>query len=141
MADPVLPAVRPAFRSLACAIVPEAATLDETGWDEVEGIVEHALAERPPLVRRQLVAFIRLLQLLALLRFGRPLARLTVARRARLLAAVQRAPLFLLRRGLWGLRTLVFMGYYARRAAGDAIGYRASARGWAARHEVEGAVP
>ena len=37
------------------------------------------------------------------------------------------------RRGFWGLRTLVFMGYYARPEAAAAIGYRADVRGWEAR--------
>ena len=43
---------------------------------------------------------------------------------------MQDAPLLLLRRGFWGLRTLIFMGYYGRDAARDAIGYRADPRGW-----------
>ena len=38
-----------------------------------------------------------------------------------------------LRRGVWGVRTLAFMGYYARPEAAREIGYRAAAAGWAAR--------
>jgi hypothetical protein len=39
----------------------------------------------------------------------------------------------LIRRGVWGLRTLVLMGCYTRAEMMDGIGYRAHARGWAAR--------
>jgi len=35
--------VRAAFRSLATTIVPEAASLDERGWTEVEDIIEQGL--------------------------------------------------------------------------------------------------
>jgi hypothetical protein len=36
----------------------------------------------------------------------------------------------LLRRGLWGIRTLAFMGYYIQESVREAIGYRASPEGW-----------
>ena len=43
------------------------------------------------------------------------------------LRASSTLPLLLLRRGFWGLRTLVFLGYYARPEAAAEIGYRADA--------------
>ena len=122
-----------AFRAVAEAVVPEAARLDDAGWAELAGLVAHALDRRPPAVRRQLRAFLGLLDAAACLRFGRRLHRLDPDRRARLLRAVQDAPLLLVRRGMWGLRTLVLLGYYGRPAAAAEIGYRADPRGWAAR--------
>jgi len=133
MDSPVLQPVRTTFRAVAATFVPEAAALDEAAWTEAEAIVERFLAARPAAVRRQLVLLIRLLDLLALLRHGRRFAALDQARRLRFLAALQDAPLLLLRRGIWGVRTLAFMGYYARPAAQAAIGYRADALGWEAR--------
>ncbi|MFZ5624930.1 MAG: hypothetical protein ACOY71_10955 [Gemmatimonadota bacterium] len=123
---------RPALRIVACAVVPEAEHLSQADWAEVERIVDDALALRPPRMRRQLALFFRLLDLLALAWRGRPVGRLAPAEATRLLERLERAPLLLLRRGVWGLRTLVLMGYYGRPAAGEAIGYRASARGWEA---------
>ena len=76
---------------------------------------------------------IRFLDLLPAPRHGRRLRSLDAARRLRLLESLERSPLLLLRRGVWGLRTLAFMGYYARPEAAAAIGYRAEARGWEAR--------
>jgi len=125
--------VRPAFRAITQTVVPEATSLSEDDWAGVEAIVERALVPRPPRLRRQLVVLIRLLQWLPLLRYGRPFTALDPARRARFLAAIQDAPLLLLRRGFWGLRTLALMGYYARPEAAAEIGYRAHPEGWEAR--------
>lgn len=130
---PVLAAVRPVLRAVGETVVPEAADLDDAQWSAVERIIEDALATRPPRMVRQLLLLIRLLEWLPLLRYGRPLTGLDAARRTRFLAAIQDAPLLLLRRGFWGLRTLLLMGYYARPAARAEVGYRASPRGWEAR--------
>jgi hypothetical protein len=43
---------------------------------------------------------------------------------------LETARLVLVRRGFWGLRTLILMGYYGRPAAAAAIGYRADPQGW-----------
>ncbi len=126
----VLPPVRTGFRALAEAIVPETASLDESGWADLEAIVEDALTARPPAVRRQLGVFIRLLSWLPVLRFGRTFPRLDRARRLRFLHGVQTSRLLLFRRGFWGLRTLVFMGYYGREKGYRAVGYGARIRGW-----------
>ncbi|MEP6689511.1 MAG: gluconate 2-dehydrogenase subunit 3 family protein [Gemmatimonadaceae bacterium] len=122
--------VRAHFRAIAATIVADAAALDAAGWRDVEAIIDEALEARPAAVRRQLRAFIRALAILPVLRYGRTFASLDPARRARVLGAVESAPALLLRRGFWGLRTLVYMGYYARPAGAAAIGYRASLRGW-----------
>lgn len=118
------------FRALAVTIVPEAAALDDTGWAEVERIVEDALAQRPRAMQRQLLVFIRLLDALPLFRWGRTFRRLDHDRRTRFLGGLQRSRLFLFRRGFWGLRTLVYMGYYGRPQAYRAVGYQARLRGW-----------
>lgn len=130
MNEPVLDAVRAVFRALATTVVPEAAHLDEGGWRALEGIVEDALAARPRALRRRLVTFVRLLEWLPLLRYGRRFTGLDPVRRAHFLAAVENAPVFVVRRGFWGLRTLILMGYYGRGEAAAEIGYRAHLRGW-----------
>jgi gluconate 2-dehydrogenase subunit 3-like protein len=129
----VLDPVRPVFRAIAQTVVPEATRLSDADWAAVETIVERALAPRPPRLRRQLVVLIRLLQWLPLLRYGRPFTALDAARRTQFLEHMQDAPLLLLRRGFWGLRTLALMGYYARAEAAVEIGYRARPEGWEAR--------
>lgn len=136
----VLEVVRPTFRAVAAVVVPDAASLDAAGWDELEAIVEHALAQRTRGVRRQLVTLLRLIEWMPLARYGRRFSRLDAGRRERVLRRLQDAPVLLLRRGVWGLRTLAFMGYYARRAADERIGYQAHLRGWSGRPDIRPAV-
>ena len=45
--------------------------------------------------------------------------------------------MLLVRRGFWGLRTMIYLGYYSRGAAPAEIGYRAHVRGWQARQEPD----
>lgn len=123
----------PIFRAVAMTVVPDAETLDAAAWSEVDAIISGQLAQRPPALRRQLGALLGLVQWLPLLRFGRPFTALDADRRTRVLAALERAPALLLRRGIWGLRTLALLGYYARPAAAAEIGYRGTPRGWEAR--------
>lgn len=121
------------FRAVAGTVVPEAQALDATQWAEMERIITTALADRPVGLVRQLRLLVRALEWLPLLRYGRRLSSLDLARRTAFLSAVQDAPLLLLRRGFWGLRTLILMGYYGRAAASAEIGYRATPAGWEAR--------
>jgi hypothetical protein len=130
MGDPVLSPVRETFRAIAATVVPEAASLDEYAWTELEQLIEYTLAPRPEAMRRQLRLFVRAIDLLPLARYGRRFRSLDLERRTRVLAALQRSPFLLLRRGFWGLRTLAFLGYYARTEARAEIGYDAGLRGW-----------
>ena len=123
----------PAFRAIASSVVPEAARLGPGEWEELERIVARAIAARPARLQRQLALLLRLLEWIPLLRYGRRLSGLDPARRAAFLASLGNSGLLVLRRGIWGLRTLILMGYYGRPAAARAIGYRADARGWEAR--------
>jgi hypothetical protein len=137
----VLPPVRDAFRAIATTVVPEAERLDAAGWAELERLVEKTLATRPEAVRRQLRLLIRAIEFLPLLSRGRRFTRLAPAERTGFLRGIENAPVLLLRRGFWGLRTLVYLGYYARPEAGREIGYRADRRGWEARRAADAAIP
>lgn len=123
---------RPSFRAAATTVVPEAAGLNEAGWARLGAIVEDALADRPA-ARRQLGVFLRAIEWLPTLRWGRRFSRLTPEHRRAFLAGLQDAPLLLVRRGFWGLRTLVYMGYYGQEEVRARIGYRAHPDGWKAR--------
>ena len=137
----LLAPVRATFRAVATTVVPETASLDDAGWARLEGIVEDALAERPARMQRQLIVFIRLLDVLALARHGRRLRSLPVEQRVRLLERLQDGPVLLLRRGFWGLRTLVFMGWYAQPETAGRIGYQGHIRGWNARPGLDATTP
>ena len=125
-----LDSVWPALRSVATSIVPEAGRLDEQEWAEVRSLMEEALASRPDGLARRLRVFVRALHWLPLVTSGRSFGALDAPGRERVLQRVQDSRLSLVRRGFWGLRTLVLLGYYGRAAAAAEIGYRADARGW-----------
>lgn len=129
----LLAPVRKTFRAIAVTVVPEASALNESDWSTLEALVEKTLAKRPAGMQRQFVTFIRAIEHLPRLRWGRPFSALSPEERTRFLSGLERVPVLLLRRGFWGLRTLVFLGFYARPEAAEAIGYRADARGWEAR--------
>jgi hypothetical protein len=132
--DTALPSsLQKPFRALAVTMVPDAAALDEAAWHDVNSAITQVLARRPPAARRQLALFVRILDTLPLFRWGRRFHELGAARRARFLDAMQYSPIPLVRRGVWGLRTLVFLGYYARPELQNTLGYRANSRGWAVR--------
>jgi len=129
----VLASIRPVLRAIGVTIVPESAQLDEREWMALEDIVRGALEPRPRALQRQFILLVRMIDWLALLRYGRRFTALDPDRRQRFLERLQNAPLLLVRRGIWGLRTLLLMGYYGRPVTGRAIGYRADPRGWKAR--------
>ena len=129
----ISPSLRPVLHAIAEAVVPATGALDEGGWVALERTVANAVALRPPRLQRQLRLFIRAVEWLPLLRYGRPFTRLDPERRHRFLTALQDSPLLLVRRGFWGLRTLILMGYYTQSRAIAALGYRADPRGWSAR--------
>jgi hypothetical protein len=117
------------------AVVPEAVALTDDEWRAAASIIARAIAPRPAGVRRQLALFVRALDLVSLVRHGRVLRAVSTAERTRLLDSLARSRLLALRRGVWGVRTLALMGFYARPEAARAIGYRASPAGWSARRE------
>lgn len=125
--------VRATFLALAETFVPEVAELDEAERARVLQVAESGLRLRPAEVSRKVTLFVRILDGLARMRHGRGLAKLAPARRTRLIESIQDSPLPPFRRGVWGLRTLAFMGYYTREDVRRAIGYRADPRGWEAR--------
>src|SRR5260370_39263529 len=74
---------RPASGIIAVAttIIPEAGRLGPDEWEDVEAIIDRALAGRPPRLARQLALLLIVLEWLPLPRYGRRLSRLHPARR------------------------------------------------------------
>jgi hypothetical protein len=120
------------LRAVVSTIVPESAELDDKGWRDLELVVEGLLRARPASLTRQLQLFLRLIQWLPLLRYGRPFTSLDQVARTRVLAHLQNDKIQKVRVGFWGLRTIVQAGYYGRPDAARAIGYAASPGGWEA---------
>lgn len=120
----------PLFHCIAQTVVPETASMSEAEWQQFYAVIDRALAKRPTRMQRQLKLFVRIINLQSLLRYGRPLRQLSNEQRTTLLSDIEDSRLLLFRRGFWGIRTLVFMGYYARPQCSTALGYAAAPRGW-----------
>lgn len=132
-AGSILAPVEDKLRPLAEAFVPEIAEVDREEWREIVSVMEEALQDRPREMRRQLLLFVRVLDWLPVVRRGSRLGGLDREERTEVLEKLQDSRFLLVRRGVWGLRTLVFMGYYARPGVHARIGYRAHPDGWEAR--------
>jgi len=141
MAAATLSTVRHILHAIATTVVPETLSLDDRTWAEVDAVIDEAVAARGSSVSRQLVVFLRLLQALPMARYGRPFTSLGDRQRVAFLESIERSRLLLVRRGFWGVRTLIFMGYYTREDVAAAIGYSASPDGWAARGGTAATVP
>ena len=128
----VLAPVRAVFRAVVVTVVPDAKQLDEPSWLALEALVEEALEIQPPALRGQLQLFLRAIEWLPVVRYGRTFAALGDEQRSRVLRHLQNHPVERIRCGFWGLRTLVFLGYYGRPDGAHAIGYRPDPRGWEA---------
>jgi hypothetical protein len=113
------------LRVLSARIVPESGALDAAGWGRFLAIVDDALQERKPAVRRQFGVFLGVLRWAPAVRYGSRFDGLPAARQDAVLRWFEDCPLSLLRKGFWGLKAMVFMGYYGQPETHERIGYRA----------------
>jgi hypothetical protein len=114
---------------LGAHIAPGLRELDERARAEARRIVERAIAGRPRALQRQLGIFLDLLRYAPIARYGRPFDRLSPGQQDAVLRWFQDAPVARLRQGFWGVKTLVYMGYYGRPVVGDEIAYHPSRTG------------
>ncbi len=117
------------FLAVAARVVPAAATLDGAGCERFAAIVRTALAGRPRSLQRQFVLFLSVVRWAPALRYGAPFDHLQPTAQDAALRWFIDAPLGKLRGGFWGLRALVFMGYYGQPEVWGAIRYAPSFSG------------
>jgi len=125
---------------LAPRIVPESSSLASGGREEFFRIIAEALEARPASMRRQFSLFLSILRWAPLLRYGALLDALPPHNQDAVLRWFQNSPVALLRKGFWGLKTLIFMGYYGRPEVGGSVHYTPSKQGneFLARHTHAG---
>jgi hypothetical protein len=111
------------LRILAARIVPETTDLDAEGLNRFFDIIDGALLERPESVRGQFATFLWVLRLAPAIRYGRPFERLSRERQDAVLRWFEDCPVGLLRKGFWGLKAMVFMGYYGQPETNPLVGY------------------
>ena len=122
------------FSCVAARIAPDSAHLDADGRRRFREIVTGALAQRPETVVTQIRLFLGVLRRAPALRYGRTLDRLSPERQDAVLRWFQDAPVQKLRQGLWGVKALVYMGYYAQPQVAVSLHYTPSFDGNAHLH-------
>jgi hypothetical protein len=126
----VLTSFEATIEAVGSVVLPSPDALDEEGWRRAREIIESALEPKPNNIKRQLRLFLRVVNFLPVLTKGRTLKRLSIPDRAAFLEGLHTSRIQLLRKGLWGVRTLIFMGYYNQPSVRQVIGYAADPAGW-----------
>ena len=113
---------------------PESAAHESACQARLFGIIDEALQDRDPSVRRQFGTFLAVLRWAPLVRYGGPLEKLNADRQDTVLRWFEDCPIGLLRKGFWGLKAMVFMGYYGQPETNELVGYAPDADGKARLH-------
>ena len=122
------------FWVLASRIVPETIELDDNGRRRFLGIVDGALLDRPEIVRRQFATFLGVIRKAPLIRYGKTYEKLTPVCQDAVLRWFEDCPIGMLRKGFWGLKAMVFMGYYGQPETNRLVGYAPELNGKARFH-------
>jgi len=114
----------PIFAAAAACIVPTEPHSPGADDPRCLLVADGMIAERPAADQQLLRAFLRALQLLAVLRHGRAFTALSPARRLSLLRALERNRLLpRLRAGVFGLKNFALLGYYGSELCFGELGY------------------
>lgn len=109
------PSGRAALKAAAVVMVPPSEDLAPAAWDAYFAIIGETLVGQSFALRAQIALFLAAVRWLPLLRYGAPFERLSRPQQERFLHWLEAHPVRLIRTGFWGLKTLVYMGYYGRR--------------------------
>lgn len=142
MTPAILMPLQARLRPIAETMAPPIAQLGDGAWIEVVARIDARLRGEPAALQRQIRLFVRVLHILPIFFALCTFAGLGPERRLRFLETLQDCPIQKLRVGVWGLRTLVFLGYYTDPAVQAALGYRPRLDGWEglAREQASAAV-
>ena len=130
MAAAILTPLHDKLRPIAETMVPPIADLDDAAFLKVLALIDVRLAGEPPALGRQLRLFVKVLTFLPIFFALRTFGGLAPKRRLAFLEALQDCPIQKLRVGVWGLRTLIYLGYYTDPNVQAALGYRPRLDGW-----------
>jgi hypothetical protein len=109
--------------AVARRVVPGLAGADAATAERFLEIIDDALLARPAAVRRQVGAFLGLISRLPIVRYGRGFEGLNAARQDAVLGWLQECPVSLFQKGFWGLKSLIFMGWFGQVELWPELGY------------------
>jgi len=117
------------FWAVSQRVVPQLAEAEVHDKQNFHNIIDQAMGQRPPEVVGQLGKFLGLLNLAPILRYGRAFKSLPPNKQDKVLGWFQDAPISLFRRGTWGVKTFIFMGFYSQTSTATHISYQATFNG------------
>jgi len=110
-------------------MVPPSRDLSQEQRARFFALIDDMLSTRPRGMVRLLGLFLVVLRWLPLLRFGGRLDHLAPERQTRALTWFEDFPLGVVRTGFWGVKTLVFLGYYGQPEIARAVAWTPSRTG------------
>jgi hypothetical protein len=114
----------PTFRAAAGRIIPSEPGSPGADSDGAIRVVDAAIAARSETDRRLLTAFLRAVEILPLVRYGRSFSSLSPERQDAVLEWLERNHwLAKFRQGFFGLKTFVLIGYYGLETTWSDIEY------------------
>lgn len=112
------------FRAAAGCIVPSEPGSPGADSDAALQLADSALSERPEADRRLLSTFLRAIELLPVIRYGRTFSRLSRDEQAAVLVWLESNRLTKkFRQGFFGLKTFALLGYYASELSWSELAY------------------
>lgn len=114
---------------VAKRLVPDIGQLPRERQLDVIRVVDGALSEREPALQVQFGAFLKILNLAPFPRHFKTLKGLPPAIQDKWLRKFENSSIQKFRTGFWGLRTLIFMGYYGDPARAKEFNYTPSFKG------------
>jgi hypothetical protein len=118
------------LKPVVCTVVPEAAALNETRWQNLEIVIASTVNSRPPALVRQLRLFVYAIEWCPVVRYGKPFSALPSEDRERVFRYLENHRIQIVRVAFWGLRSLAMLGFYCQPECAQEIGYRPDVRGW-----------
>lgn len=119
-------------KSLIVAIIPESVTMIRKQWEQFQQLINGALKEYPKSLQYRLSLFLLLIRYLPILRYGRVFDQINPDQQTDFLLWLQDNRIEFLRKGFWGIRTLIMLGFYGQSEIVSEIGYQPNKLGWGA---------
>ncbi len=111
------------FLAVADRIIPPDADSPGGGTLQTAGVVDWALDKMPDDLRKKILLFIIVIELLGVFFGGKPFSKNSDAAKDRQLRWLESNPIRLFRMGFFGVKTYICMGYYTREDVWNTFDY------------------
>ena len=111
------------FEALQQALIPRSSSFTLSQRHDARALVNSLMAQQPSDAKRKLKVFLLIIDAYSLLRFGRSFRQLTGDSQQKVLRSFFDSPISLIRKGFWGLNTIVRLSVYGQESLHKDLGY------------------